>query len=197
MDIPEPIKDLQDLEITNYRRVWKPFMEKYHCQSVCELGVHEGDNFDLMIAHSPQMAVAVDSWWDDGNISRNDMGFAQVDLNNQYKNFCFRVVDKPYVKVYREHTHDAALHFPDNCFDLIYVDADHSFEGCLTDVYDWYPKVKPGKFFVGDDYRVAKASRTRVRFGVIEAVNQFAKQNNLTVYELPRYGWAIIKPLEN
>ncbi len=195
MDIPEAIRDLQNLEITNYRRVWRPFMEKYNCQVIGELGVFQGANFDLMIDHNPQVAIAIDSWRDDGEISRNDMGYTQEELNNQYRDFAFRMAYKPFVKIYREHTYDAFVHFPDNYFDLAYVDADHSYDGCLKDVECWYPKIKPGKFFVGDDYRSARASKTGVKFGVIEAVNKFAKENNLEVYELPRYGWAIIKPL--
>ena len=199
MDTPEAIKDLQGLEIYNKRRVWRPFMEKYGCQRICELGVYDGDNFELMIAHDPEVAVAVDSWIDDyktsGTLNRNDVGHTQEYLDSQYAKFKEKFSDKPFVKLFRGYTFDAAKLFSNEYFDLIYIDADHSFEGCLRDIEDWYPKMKPGGFLTGDDFRNAVASRTRVKFGVVEAVKLFCKDNKLTYYELPRYGWAIIKPL--
>lgn len=193
MDIPKAITDLRNLEIRNKKRVWRPFMEKYNCQIICELGVFQGENFELMIEHEPQTAVAVDAWISDDTISRNDLGFSQDELNNQYKDFMIRMAYKPFVKVYREYTFDAVHHFPDEYFDLVYIDADHTYEGCLKDLGDWYPKIKKGKFLIGDDYRNALAPQTGIKFGVIEAVNTFAKANSLTIYELPRWGWVIIK----
>jgi hypothetical protein len=194
MDIPEAVVDLQNLEIPAYRRIWKPFMEKYDCQIICEVGVFEGTNFDLMIAHSPIQAIAVDSWKNDGVVSRNDEGSTQKELNIRYINFKTRMANKKFVKVYREYSFKAVKHFPDNYFDLVYIDADHSYEGCLEDIKNWYPKVKNGKFLTGDDYRRGDTSKTKVKIGVKQAVQEFARENNLKFYELPNHGWAIIKP---
>jgi hypothetical protein len=43
----EVIQDLRALKIPRHRRrrIWKPFMEKYNCQVICEIGVHEADRF--------------------------------------------------------------------------------------------------------------------------------------------------------
>ena len=35
------------------------------------------------------------------------------------------------VKIYRLDSVEATNHFPDDFFDWIYIDADHSYEGCL------------------------------------------------------------------
>lgn len=193
MDIPEPITDLINLEIPRHRRVWRPFMEKYDCKVICEIGVFKGENFDLMIEHGPQVAVAVDAWMDDGIISHHDSGYQQEVLDQMYQDFVTRMADKPFVKICREYSAEAAKRFPDEYFDLIYIDADHTYEGCLRDIESWYPKVKKGRFLTGDDYTHRRAPGTGVKFGVVEAVNQFAKTNNLNVYELPRHGWATIK----
>jgi hypothetical protein len=193
-NIPQPIKDLRELEITNKRRVWKPFMEKYACQKIAEIGVFEGFNFNLMIQHNPEVAIGVDAWISDGIPARNDSGYTQERLNEMHNKVMEMVKDKPFVKIYREYTHNAAERFPDNYFDLIYIDADHTYEGCLQDIKDWYPKVKSGGFVTGDDYTRARAKYTGVVFGVIEAVDEFFKEKNLTVYTLPRNGWAVIKP---
>lgn len=184
------IQDLSDTRRIRKYYVWETFMKKYQCEYICELGVCKGKNFYEMIKHEPKLAVAVDSWIEDGTISRNDGRYSQEELDLQYENFKINVQNKPFVKIYKEYTFDAVKHFEDDFFDLIYIDADHTYEGCLRDMEDWYPKVKKGRFLLGDDYRF---SEYRVRFGVIEAVNEFAKNNNIEFFQLPNYGWAIIK----
>ena len=176
-----------------WNRYWEPFMKKYGCEYICELGIRKGANFHEMIKHGPKLAVAVDSWIDDGVASRNDYPYSQIVLNKQYEDFVTSVQGKPFVKTYREYTFNAVRHFEDNFFDLIYIDADHSYEGCLRDIEDWYPKVKKGRFLLGDDYRKYEGKHAVIKFGVIEAVNEFVKKNNLHLFELRRHGWGLIK----
>ena len=195
MDLNILAKDFREMKLRNrtWNRYWEPFMRKYQCNYICELGVCKGANFYEMIKHGPKLAVAVDSWIDDGVTSRNDGEYSQEVLDKQYEDFAMSTADKPFVKIYREYTFDAAAHFKDNYFDLIYIDADHSYEGCLRDIEDWYPKVRKGGFLLGDDYRIYEGRRAGIKFGVIEAVNEFAKKNGLHIFELRKFGWGIIK----
>lgn len=196
MSEPSQITDLKNLKIHptyRHRRIWQPYMEKYNVQRLCELGVFEGKNFELLIAHSPTEAVAVDAWLDDGVVARNDSGYAQEKLDAMHKTFAASVADKPFVKLYREYTFEAVKRFPDNWFDFVYVDADHSYEGCLRDLTDWWPKVKPGGVLAGDDYRRLLAPNTLSKIDVVKATRKFSQLNNLQVYELPEYAWAILK----
>lgn len=193
MVLDKVVGDLQEVRRIKRHYIWEPFMRKYSCETIAELGVCKGENFARMVAHNPKVAVAVDSWIDDGVIARNDGGYSQTVLDQQYWEFVKSMKNKPFVKIYREYSFEAVRHFADNFFDLIYIDADHSYEGCLKDIQDWYPKVKKGKFLLGDDYRVYEGRRAGVNFGVIEAVNEFAKTNNLDFFTLANYGWGIIK----
>ena len=188
----EIIRDLQALEIRRKKKVWEPFMRKYNCNAICEVGVYRGENFKRMIEHPPKVAVAIDAWVDDGIISRNDTALSQEELNNQYAEFTKAMADKPFVTIYREYSVESVKHFKDNYFDFIFIDADHTYNACFRDIEDWYPKVKKGGVLLGDDYRVAKL-KTGVSFGVIEAVKTFTQKNNLSFFELPRYGWGIIR----
>lgn len=194
MESSELIKDLQSLRIKNKRRIWRPFFEKYNFRSVCEVGVREGYNFRRMIEHNPDIAVAVDIWKDDGVLSRNDTGCSQVELNALYEALKRDTANKPFVKLCRGYSFDVVKEFPDEYFDFVYIDADHTYEPCLRDIRDWYPKVKKGGILTGDDY-VKNRSKTGVRFQVIEAVQAFLKEKNLQQYffEFPRYGWGILK----
>jgi cephalosporin hydroxylase len=48
-------------------------------------------------------------------------------------------------------TQDAAQHWT-QLIDFLYIDADHSAEGCAADLDAWVPYVRPGGVFAGDDY---------------------------------------------
>jgi len=189
----EIVKDMESIRKVNRHYVWENFMRKYNCQIICEIGVQRGNNFQEMIKHSPVEAVAIDSWIDDGVIGRNDSRFPQNELDKQYTDFLETVKDKPFVKTLREYSFDAASHFEDNHFDLVYIDGDHTFEGCSKDIEVWYPKVKAGGFLMGDDYRIYGGRTPGVTFGVIEAVQEYSRKNKLKFYLLPNYGWAYIK----
>ncbi len=45
----------------------------------------------------------------------------------------------------------AAQGFEDRSLDMIFIDGDHSFEGCYADLVAWYPKLKRGGIFLGHD----------------------------------------------
>ena len=83
--------------------------------------------------------------------------------------------------------------FPDEYFDFVYIDADHSYEGVVRDIKAWWPKVKKGGLFCGDDYIpqdgdiwmtvTGKEPIYAGKFGVRKAVNEFMEKNSLKVYE--------------
>ena len=66
--------------------------------------------------------------------------------------------------------------FEDNYFDMIYVDGDHSYEGCKKDLEVAYRKIKPGGYVMGHDYEMnMKKAKTEYFFGVRQAVNEFCQ----------------------
>ena len=82
--------------------------------------------------------------------------------------------------------------FPDEYFDFIYIDADHSYEGVVRDIQAWWPKVKKGGLFCGDDYIPDDGDIWLTgqgepvyagKFGVRRAVNEFVAKNDLALYE--------------
>ena len=60
--------------------------------------------------------------------------------------------NKRNVKIIKEWSIPAALQFPDEYFDFVYIDGDHSYTAVLQDLKAWGPKVKAGGFLGGHDY---------------------------------------------
>jgi hypothetical protein len=61
----------------------------------------------------------------------------------------------------------AADHVPDGSLDFVFIDANHSYEGCKHDIEAWLPKLKDHGLLCGHDYSEKFP-------GVIQAVNEFA-----------------------
>ena len=61
---------------------------------------------------------------------------------------------------------------------VIFIDGDHTYEGCKGDIDNWYPQMVDGGVMLFHD-----ADETSP--GVVKAVEEFAKNNNLTVWYSP------------
>lgn len=63
--------------------------------------------------------------------------------------------------------------------DVIFIDGDHSYEGCKADIENWYPQMKEGGVMLFHDCDDTSP-------GVVQAVEEFVKEHNLTdVYYHP------------
>lgn len=85
----------------------------------------------------------------------------------------------------RETSQKAAALLP-NGLDFVYLDANHSYEAVKADLAAWYPKIKRGGLFAGDDYghtpeQVVDFGNGPMTFGVRRAVDEFARDRRLNV----------------
>lgn len=68
---------------------------------------------------------------------------------------------------------EAAWSFPIfQKFDAVFIDGDHSYEGCRDDIAYWHGKVRKGGLIAGHDYGARD-----FRAGVTRAVNEAAEAN--------------------
>jgi len=92
-----------------------------------------------------------------------------------------------YVNLIRMTSLEAVNLYKDASLDFIFVDGSHDYDSVTADLLAWYPKVKPGGLFTGDDYQSDWP-------GVIAAVNDFAHANQLRVVAIPTtYHWMLVK----
>lgn len=83
----------------------------------------------------------------------------------------------------RARSDDAVARFEDCSLDWVYVDADHSFQGALADLVDWWPKLRPGGVMAGHDFLTGiLAEGATGIFGVRDAAERFATAVNAPLY---------------
>lgn len=96
-------------------------------------------------------------------------------------------------KVMRDWSQDAAQKVPDQSLDFVFIDAEHSYEGCRDDIKAWAPKVKVGGWLMGHDYNNPEFPK----WGVERAVQEFATSRGLEVELGDNYTWFIHLPQES
>lgn len=55
------------------------------------------------------------------------------------------------IQIMRMDTSEAAELVPDESLDFVFIDADHTYEGCKRDIENWVPKVRRGGMIAGHD----------------------------------------------
>jgi len=106
--------------------------------------------------------------------------------HEQFYNHFKDVVDQHFadrVTIKRMDTVEASKDFADESVDFVFVDADHTYEGCKRDIQAWWPKVKKGGLMAGHDYNVKWP-------GVVIAVDELFPRTS----KFSDSVWAIIKP---
>lgn len=122
-------------EIDGYKEPLTELAKELKPQTVLEIGVgYEGYSTNAWL-ESGAKVVAID---------RQDWNHAAKYAKERYgKQFTFLQGDS------KELLPQAQLQY-----DLIYIDGDHSYEGCKADIINSIPLVKPGGYLVADDYGV-------------------------------------------
>lgn len=74
--------------------------------------------------------------------------------------------------IYPITTHDASESINQD-FDMIFIDADHSYEAVKQDIEDWFPKLKKGGIIIGHDYHDFEGVKKAVHeyFGPFEVTD--------------------------
>jgi len=101
----------------------------------------------------------VDTWKgtidDDGAISGAHIDAVQANNGDIYNKFLQPFRDRGLDKRFTPHKCESAKaseSFEDESLDLVYIDANHSYENVTLDITKWLPKVKKGGTIAGHDY---------------------------------------------
>ena len=104
----------------------------------------------------------------DGNyVVKYDVGQSFKELYDKYK-------DVENVRLFKSDSSSYLNTQPDNMYDIVYLDGDHSYEGVKRDLISAFSKVKNGGYIMGHDYEMnMKKALHSYDFGVKRAVDEF------------------------
>lgn len=130
---------------------------------IAEIGVYQGRgtaliNVDLINGGYDYVYHAIDHF---RGSAEHEQGFnyefiARANLSRILEN----------IRLIRNESVDQAHTYPNETFDIVYIDASHDYESVMADLQAWYPKVKKGGIISGDDYCTCWP-------GTFKAVNEF------------------------
>lgn len=148
---------------------------------IAELGVFKGE-FSKKIDEicQPKELVLIDIWEGDsvysGDVDGNhkDGKKEYYTANQVYDITVENTKDcKSKITIIKKST-DILESYEDNTFDMIYIDADHSYDGVKKDLELSYRKVKNGGYIMGHDYEQNFEKTNNVyNHGVKKAVDEF------------------------
>jgi hypothetical protein len=141
-----------------------------------EIGVFQGAFSKIIFKYlEPNELHLIDVF--EGTIcsgDRNGENLIWANLNHEFnvlKNF-FKTEKN--ARIHKGKSSDVLNGFPDNYFDAIYIDGDHSYECALIDLELAKNKIKKGGIILGHDYCEKMP-------GVLKAVNEFIFINNFKI----------------
>jgi hypothetical protein len=156
----------------------------------CEIGVFEGTFSKKLLEKEPSILYLVDPFKGscvsgdcDGNNIKN------VYLPTTYNNLCKEFKDDNRIQIVKNKSLDFLGLLPDKHLDYIYIDGDHSYEGCKKDLEMAYVKVKKNGLIMGHDYDINPEKCMYIyNFGVKRAVDEFCAKHNLLIEAFAKDG---------
>lgn len=170
-----------------------------------EVGVAAGKTSAYLLATFPTLHLTcVDKWippWAQTPYAQTHDMFAQGDAAAHDERHVKAIaVTRPHrqrVTLLQASSENVATSAPDAWYDFVFIDGDHSYEGVLEDLENWWPKIRAGGLFCGHDYcDVVDEQGLDVRGrGVAKAVKHFLSEQKQVKFLVAEGGvWWSIKP---
>jgi|TARA_R110002167_G_C12557159_1_gene641450 hypothetical protein len=187
----------KDLLVTS---VFKPILREYFKNptnlTCAEIGVQYGNLSNSIVEHlNPSLFYLIDPWGEDNQKFKSLMSKSYDNDSEMYKAYITTknqpwVKDNPRIKILNSKSINAFKHIPDNSLDWIYIDGDHTYEGVMTDLEGYLPKMKPNSLIFGDDLTWNKKYHKNEKLvgseygdcSIVKALHKF-QQNHLNIIE--------------
>ena len=136
---------------------------------VAEVGVAEGRFSEAILARStPNQLHLIDSW---------DPYSVDLCQKTQVEDkFCLEI-SKGKVLIHHGTSIEIGSKFPDEYFDWVYLDTDHSYETTKQELHLYSRKIKNNGIIAGHDLTKGNFEEL-IQYGVIEAVFEFCQQED-------------------
>lgn len=159
-----------------------------------EIGVQSGNYSKKILEYSNLHLILLDSWRYIPDYP--DMANVSTDTHLVLMNNTLKTLIDDYegrFTLIRELSENAVNFFPENFFDFIYLDANHSEKFVYSELVRWWPKLKNNAVMAGHDYLNLKDEYND--FGVKNAVDKFFNEKNIIIKTVDNYfpTWYVIK----
>jgi len=163
-----------------------------------EIGVFAGEMSRALLKQNPDLnLIMVDSWEGDGRAYGAESGDWHAALSQQRQDDFMRsakqrvaFAGKRAEILHMRSSEAAGIGELDDCMDFVFIDADHSYEGCAADIAGWLWKLRPGGLLCGHDY----ANPAFPQFGVTRAVDEFVARHGLQLELGENFCWFVKIP---
>ena len=131
------------------------------------------------------------NWIAEIGVARGRHAFAMVRELKPQKTFLIDIIKEPCIDdMFRNVNYnflekssiDASFDFPDEAFDFVYIDAEHTSKAIIDDIDHWYPKVVKGGILAGHDYMGHHKHQMKEtidkRLGIVNWTYTSGKQKN-------------------
>ena len=120
-------------------------------ESVVEVGCWRGRSTVALCEACPGTVIAVDQWRDDDAALPDTEFFLSLGgCAAAYRDFLENTRRFANLRVERRSSVEAASLFLSNSVDMVFIDANYSYEAVLRDIRAWLPKAR--KLICGHDY---------------------------------------------
>ena len=161
-----------------------------------EIGVFGGDLSARLLARDDLRLMMVDSWGDFDASFHASGDFHSTMTRSQHEAYLAKTRNEVAFAtdrgtILRMKSVDAAKRVTE-MLDFVFIDADHSYEGCKADIEAWFPLVREGGLLCGHDYD----NTDFPQWGVKRAVDEFAAAKGFKVELGENFTWFIRIPAQ-
>jgi len=185
--VPRQRADRKTVSLIVDRMRWNAIAERFadmpgEIVNGVELGMYKGINASHLLKLLPNLHLtAVDLWRNVEQATGDNSlywGYSPDEWEQTYKQASGKVeFARDRCNILRMPTAEAATSFDDNSLDFVFVDADHTYAGCIADCRAWYSKIKHGGWLCGHDYGDKGHGKERWnKPEVKQAVDEFAAE---------------------
>jgi hypothetical protein len=148
-----------------------------------EIGVFKGDFSRFLHSINPSKLFLIDYFQGitaSGNQDGNNVQW--TNMEDEYRNLLSWAATEQNIFLDKGDSSSVLYNYPDEFFDMLYLDGDHSYDGVKKDLEQAIRKVKKGGWIMGHDYEMNMEKAQNVyKFGVKQAVDEFCKKYNQTI----------------
>jgi len=168
----------------NRKDMIKHYCDKMEELHILEIGVFQGDFLEYIEQNIKYDTIeGVDLFYGEvGSGDENGNNMIKCDMSTQFILLNSKYEDNKNVNLYKSHSNTYLAQQPNDKYNVIYIDADHSYDAVKRDIELAYEKIKNGGYIMGHDYELNKDKCFHNwQFGTKRAVDEFCEKYNQSI----------------